>query len=436
MRRGIAVIAAASMLMGLTAGMSFSAAAYEVDELKVAIWDNNQLAGIQEIADEWSEQSGVKVQIDVVNWDNYWTLLEAGASDQSGMPDVFWMHSNVAQMYMENDILLPLDDYIAADDQIDLANYYEGVTELFTRKDNNVVYALPKDHDTIALLYNKAIFDKYGVDYPTDDWTWEDVRDAAKAITEAGEADGVYGYAINTSNNQDGWYNLVYDYGGNIVGEDHKSTELGSDEAKAGMEMMRQILEYAAPQTMVAETGTDSLFQSNVIGMITQGSWMINSFYTAEAHDDYAWAMLPYADVDGNGQCDDGERWSCYNGLGWAAKSEVKDPQCAYDLISWFCQEPQQKKQAELGVTMAGFKGISEDFANAFPGMDVSAFTKIEDEGNLYFRPYTRKTTVWEDAIQQQGGMLDAWLDPTNPDTMATACDNCAKIIEDAIAAE
>jgi hypothetical protein len=43
---------------------------------------------------------------------------------------------------------------------------------------------------------------------------------------------------------------------------------------------------------------------------------------------------------------------------------------------------------------------------------------------------------VWEDAIQQQGGMLDAWLDPTNPDTMATACDNCAKIIEDAIAAE
>ena len=37
MRRGIALIAAASMLVGLTAGMSFSASAYEVDELKVAI---------------------------------------------------------------------------------------------------------------------------------------------------------------------------------------------------------------------------------------------------------------------------------------------------------------------------------------------------------------------------------------------------------------
>ena len=436
MRRSIAIIAAASMLMGLTAGMSFSAAAYEVDELKVAIWDNNQLAGIQQIADEWTEESGVKVQIDVVNWDNYWTLLEAGASDQSGMPDVFWMHSNVAQMYMENDILLPLDEYIEADDQIDLANYYEGVTELFTRKDNGVVYALPKDHDTIALLYNKAIFDKYGVDYPTDDWSWDDVLAAATAITEAGKDDGVYGYAINTSNNQDGWYNIVYDYGANIVGEDHKSTLIGSDEAKAGMEKMRQILEVAAPQTTVAETGTDSLFQSGLVGMITQGSWMINSFYKAENSADYAWALLPYGDANGNGECDEGERWSCYNGLGWAASYQVADPDAAYSLISWFCNEENQKKQAELGVTMAGMPGVSEEFANAFPGMDVSAFDKIEEVGQLYFRPYTRNTTVWEDAIQQAGAFLDAWQDPTNPDTMANACDAAKMIIEDAIANE
>lgn len=420
----------------MAAGFTVNASAYDVDEIKVAIWDNNQLAGLQQIADEWTKESGVKVQIDVVDWDNYWTLLEAGATDQSGMPDVFWMHSNVAQMYMENDILLKLDDYIKADDKIDLSKYYEGVTDLFTRDDNKSVYALPKDHDTIALLYNKAIFDKYKVDCPTDDWTWEDVRDAAKAISEAGKDDGVYGYAVNTSNNQDGWYNLIYDYGGNVVGEDHKSTEIGSDKSKAGMEMMRQILQYSAPQATVAETGTDSLFQSGVVGMITQGSWMINSFYTAENHADYYWSMLPYADLNGNGKCDDGERWSCYNGLGWAAKSEVKDPQAAYDLISWFCQEAQQKEQAKLGVTMSGMKGISDEFANAFDGMDVSAFTKIEEEGSLYFRPYTRNTTVWEDALQKEGAMLDAWLDPTNPDTMSKACDNCQKIIEDAIAAE
>ena len=435
MRKGIALVCAASMLVGMTAGMSFSAAAYEVDELKVAIWDNNQLAGIQEIADEWTAESGGKVQIDVVDWDNYWTLLEAGASDQSGMPDVFWMHSNVAQMYMENDILLNLDDYIAADDNIDLANYYEGVTDLFTRDDNGSVYALPKDHDTIALLYNKAIFDEYGVDYPTDDWTWEDVRDAAKAITEASEGK-VYGYAINTSNNQDGWYNLIYDYGAQVITDDHKGTTIGSDAGKAGMEMMRKILTVSAPQATVAETGTDSLFQSNLVGMITQGSWMINSFYKAESHADYKWAMMPYADVNGNGACDKGERWSAYNGLGWAISASCANPDAAYSLISYFCSEAGQKKQAELGVTMAGYKGVSEEFANAFEGMDVSPFVRIEEEGDLYFRPYTRNTTVWEDALQQQGAFLDPWQDPSDPAKMAAACDNAQKIIEDAIANE
>ena len=404
-------------------------------ELQVNIWDNNQLAGLQQIADEWTEESGVKVKINVVDWDNYWTLLEAGASGGQ-MPDVFWMHSNTAQMYMENDLLLNLDDYIAKDDAIDLANYYEGIVELYNRDDNGSQYALPKDHDTIALLYNKAIFDKYGVEYPTDDWTWEDVRDAAAKITEAGKADGVYGYAINTSNNQDGWYNIIYDYGGQVITDDHKGTTIGSDEAKAGMEMLRQILEVAAPQTVVAETGTDSLFNSGLTAMITQGSWMINTFYKAEHHDDYAWAMLPYADVNGNGQCDKGERYSAYNGLGWAAAANTANPDAAYSLISYFCSEKAQKEQAALGVTMAGMKGVSEDFANAFEGMDVSAFTRAEEEGDLFFRPYTRNTTVWEDALQQNGGFLDAWLNPSDPAVMAKACDNAQKIIEDAIAAE
>ena len=404
-------------------------------ELQVNIWDNNQLAGLQQIADEWTEESGVKVKINVVDWDNYWTLLEAGASGGQ-MPDVFWMHSNTAQMYMENDLLLNLDDYIAKDDAIDLANYYEGVVELYNRDDNGSQYALPKDHDTIALLYNKAIFDKYGVEYPTDDWTWEDVRDAATKISEAGKADGIYGYAINTSNNQDGWYNIIYDYAGQVITEDHKGTTIGSDEAKAGMEMLRQILEVAAPQTVVAETGTDSLFNSGLTAMITQGSWMINTFYKAEHHDDYAWAMLPYADVNGNGQCDKGERYSAYNGLGWAAAANTANPDAAYSLISYFCSEKAQKEQAALGVTMGGMKGVSEDFANAFEGMDVSAFTRAEEEGDLFFRPYTRNTTVWEDALQQNGGFLDAWLNPSDPAVMAKACDNAQKIIEDAIAAE
>jgi multiple sugar transport system substrate-binding protein len=401
--------------------------------LSVNIWDNNQLAGLQKIADEWTAESGIPVNINVVEWDSYWTLLEAGASGGE-IPDVFWMHSNTAQMYMENEILLDLDDYIAADDSINLDDYYPGITELYSSGGKQ--YALPKDHDTIALLYNQEIFDRYNVEAPTDDWSWDDVYEAAAKITEAGKADGIYGYAADTSNDQDFWYNLVYGYGGFIVDTDHKTVGIASDASKAGMEMVRKIISVSTPQTIVTETGTDSLFQSNLCAMITQGSWMINAFYTAEGAANYKWVEIPYSDANGNGTCDDGERVSCYNGLGWAAAANTDNPDAAYSLISYFCSKEGQTKQAELGITMAGMPGVSDAFAGAFEGMDVSAFIKVEENGTLFFRPYSRNSIAWSQPITQAGALLDAWQNPTDPAAMSTACDNAARIMEQAIANE
>ena len=228
---------------------------------------------------------------------------------------------------------------------------------------------------------------------------------------------------------------MRYDYGAQVITDDHKGTTIGSDEGKAGMEMCRKLLTVGAPQSVVAETGTDSLFMSGKCAMITQGSWMINAFYTAEHHADYAWALLPYADLNGNGACDDGERYSAYNGLGWAASARTEHPDECASLIEYFCSEEGQLLQAEYGVTMAGMVGVSEAFANAFPGMDVSAFTKAEDY-NLFFRPYTRNTVAWEDPIQQAGAFLDAWQNPNDAALMAQACDNAQMIIEEAIADE
>lgn len=171
-----------------------SGSGYSASELTVNIWDNNQLDGLQKIADAWTETSGVKVKINVITWTEYWTLLEAGASGGE-MPDLFWMHINEAEKYMSADMLLNMDEYIAADDSIDLSNYYEGIVDIYSKDGSQ--FALPKDHDTIALLYNKAIFDKYGVDYPTDDRTWDDYAAAAAEIMEKGSADGIYGTAMN-----------------------------------------------------------------------------------------------------------------------------------------------------------------------------------------------------------------------------------------------
>jgi len=424
------MIAAVMILTAAFAEVSFAEeTGYSVSELNVAIWDNNQLEGLQQIADEWSETSGVKVNINVINWNEYWTLLAAGA--QGGqLPDVFWMHINESQQYMDAEMLLNLDEYIAADDKIDLSNYYEGIVDLYSN--NGSQYALPKDHDTIAVIYNKSLFDKYGVEYPNDDWSFEDYAAAAKAITEAGKEDGVYGTAMNTNDGQDGWYNLIYDFGGKLISEDNTTSGMDDPQTIAAMTWLAdELIPYMPTQVMMSESDPDLMFMTGMVAMMMQGSWMVNTFYTAEYADDYAWSMIPYYDANGNGSEDEGERCSLYNGLGWAAAANTQDPQAAYDLIAAFCSEEGQMKQSELGVTMAAYKGCSEAFVTAFDGMDLTPFLKVEEVGTLIQHPASVYTTRWENAFTS--GLISAWQ---NPDTMADVCVQLASEMNDILAEE
>ena len=164
-------VAMVGMFAACGGGSSDSGSGDASGAITINIWDANQQEGIQEICNDWTAQGNPEVKVEVIDWDNYWTLLEAGASGGE-LPDVFWMHSDYAQIYMENDVLLDLTEYIEKDG-IDLGQYYPDITAIY--QSDGKTYALPKDHDTIALLYNKALFDEAGVDYPTYDWTYEDM---------------------------------------------------------------------------------------------------------------------------------------------------------------------------------------------------------------------------------------------------------------------
>ncbi len=406
----------------LAAAMVVSAAGCgkkEADNtIRVAIWDNNQLAGLEETANEWGKENGYQVEFDVLGWDSYWTMLEAGVSGGE-MPDVFWMHSNNALKYESSGILLPLNDYID-EAGVDMSNYFDGITELYTL--DGVHYGMPKDHDTIAVVYNKAIFDKYDVDYPNDSWTWEDFADAAQEITDKGKADGVFGTYCNVGNNQDTWYNIVYSYGGEIINDEKTASGYDNEKTIEAMKFVADKILPACPTPdAMASTGGDTMFLSGLVGMICQGSWCVNNFYNTDNSSDYAWAKLPYTDRNGNGKCEKEERCSIYNGLGWSIYSKTDKKDAAWSLISAFSSKEGQEKQSELGVTMAAYKGMSEPFAKAYSGMDISPFVDIEDEGTLVFRPYSKSTGTWESDVSDT--LVEAW---NNPDKMEEVLKKCA----------
>ena len=52
------------------------------------------------------------------------------------------------------------------------------------------------------------MFDEAGVEYPNAEWTWDDFYEAAKKLTK--DDGSQWGYGINTGNNQDSYYNMIY----------------------------------------------------------------------------------------------------------------------------------------------------------------------------------------------------------------------------------
>ncbi len=391
----------------------------EGGELSISIWDTNQEPGINEILADFTEETGIKTKLTVVKWDEYWTMLEAGAQGGS-LPDVFWMHSNESERYMSNDMLLDLTDKIAESDVIDPANYPEDIWGLYTHEDK--YYAVPKDVDTIALWYNKTMFDEAEMEYPTADWTWDDMFEAAKKLTK--DDGSQYGLALRNDNNQAGYYNMIYDNGGFVINDD--KTESGWDDPKT-IEAMEQVEEFIKAGIMpsmetMSENGEDVLFQSGKVAMVLQGSWMLAAYrdneYTAENCD---CVELPKSATTDR-------RVSIYNGLGWAASASGSNTENAWKLIEYLGSEAAQKKQAELGVTMSAYTGTSDAWADS-ADFNLEAYLNMMDD--MVIRPYSKSTVTWEN---EDNEILKEVY--TGDKSMADACKEMADQMNEKLAEE
>ena len=387
--------------------------------LSVTIWDSNQEPGLTQIMNDFTEKTGIKTKVSVVKWDEYWTLLESGAQGGS-LPDVFWMHSNESERYMSNDMLLDLTDKIADSSEIDPANYPEDIWGLYTYDDK--YYAVPKDVDTIALWYNKTLFDEAGLEYPTADWTWDDVTEAAKKLTK--DDGSQYGLAMGNGSNQDGYYNMVYDNGGYIINDD--KTQSGWDDPKTieAMQTMEGWINDGVMPSLetMSENGNDVLFESGKVAMITQGSWMLAAYrdneYTAANCD---CVELPKSATTGR-------RASIYNGLGWAASATTEHPDEAWQLIEYLGSKEAQEKQAELGVTMSAYTGTSDAWAKS-ADFNLQAYLNMMDD--MVIRPYSRTTVTWENEDSEI--MKDVF---SGDKTMEEACKAMADQMNECLADE
>lgn len=351
-------------------------------EISYAIWDSGQEPGIRKIADKFEEKNpDIKVNIQVVDWDNYWTMLEAGATGGS-LPDTFWMHSNEIYRYGSNEMLLPLDDYLAKSKDAKLENFPDGLNEIYNI--NGKQYAVPKDFDTIGLWYNKKMFDEAGIAYPDDTWDWDKLKEVAKKLTKSDGSQ--YGFGAGLSN-QEGYYNFIYQNGGSVITDDMKSGYDNPKTVEALDYYFSFVKEKLSPSLTVDKERAEA-FQNGQVAMSLFGSWNLSGF-TA---NDY---IRENADVAVLPKGPDGTRATIFNGLGNAIAANTENPEASWKWVEYLSSKEAQEMQASLGVAISAYKGAADTWVDSNKDFAIKNYVDMLDYAQI--RPYSQATLKWED---------------------------------------
>lgn len=357
-----------------------------------AIWDKNQEPGMRAIADAFeAENPGIKVNVEVTGWDEYWTKLEA-AGTGGVLPDVFWMHINNFQKYAGAGLLEPVNSAVEADADVDFANFPAGLVDLYTLDD--ATYAIPKDFDTIGLWYNKTMFDAKGIAYPDATWDWNKLVEVAAELTDA--ANGIYGFAAPLDAQQ-GYYNFIYQNGGSVLSEDKKTSGFDQPATMDALQFYIDMIykEKVSPtfETLV-ETSNTNLFESGKVAMILQGSWMVtelkNNEYT-NANCDVA--VIPQGK----------EKASIYNGLGNVVAANSPNKEAALKFLMFTGTKEGNLLQAENGSAIPAYNDTQQPWIDYTTDFSLGVYVDMLDYAVTY--PTTKSRSKWDpienDAMRQ-----------------------------------
>lgn len=181
----------------ITAGlMPFAATIASAETINWALWDWDKTAYYKPLIKAFeAKYPDIKVTYTDLGSADYNTMLMTQLSGGGSDLDVVQVKDipGYANLMKSNAIISLNDDIKKAG--ID-ASAYGGLIEELTVEGNT--YALPFRSDSWILYYNKDLFDKAGIAYPSNDMTWDQFADTARKVTSGFGANKNYGALFHT----------------------------------------------------------------------------------------------------------------------------------------------------------------------------------------------------------------------------------------------
>jgi multiple sugar transport system substrate-binding protein len=317
--------------------------AQDATQVRALMWSNNatidghfedRVAAFNE-----AHQGQIQVNLEFLPYDQYWQKLQLAYASGDIYDVYFW--DVQAYGHFKRDLILNLQPMIDEAGALDPAEY---PVELFApwKLDGENMYAMPENFQTFALYYNKELFDADGIALPTEEWTYDDAVEAAKALTKR-DGDRVNQWGMNLGNLAIWWGLQTVSWAkGDAFFDNYlepTTFQFSNPTNVETLDFVRALVNdhQVAPKPSVVEQNSDITgFASGRVGFVIDGSWSISGF----AELPFEWGIAPSPLVVD-------KRVVPYWIGGWVIAKDSQVAEAAFEWARWSGNEYQEQMAAE-----------------------------------------------------------------------------------------
>jgi len=379
---------ATGMAVALTAAVSGATVAQEPTTIRYFTFSAapDYLDELDQMIAVFEEQNpDIQVEVESAPFADYFTLLQTQVAGGDA-PDAFELNFENFVTFANKGTLADLGPMIEADSDLDTSAYYQKAFDAFSV--DGTQYGLPESYSTVLLFYNQDVFDELGLEYPTDDWTWDDERAAAEAIAASG--DDIWGHFAGVHFWE--FYKAAAQNGCDFFGADGAVTVNDAGCVEALQFMIDYVNDGVQPSA--AEMGGVSdgdMFANGELGMITTGTWMFPTFESA----DFDWDVVV---EPGNVQ---GGSHFFAEGVGVSSTSDKQD--AAYRWLRFFTssdEAAQIRVDAAWALPTLTDETLFESYLAAEQPANREAVLKSLE--NVVVPPVIERQAEMQDALNAQ----------------------------------
>jgi multiple sugar transport system substrate-binding protein len=315
------------------------------------------------------------------------TNLAAGTEADVFYADIFWIDS-----LMKTGKLLALDDYMAKSG-VKKEDFVPTLINAFSY--NGKTYGIPKDFNTLGLVYNKDLFKAAGVAEPTNDWTWDQLKDAAKKLTSG----SVVGLSLPADAAR--FVPFLWQAGGDLA-------NINNDKGQAAVDFYTAFEAKDGTSKLPSELGmgwAGEAFEKGKAAMVFEGGWLPADLNNNFKSVNYGVVQMPKGSAG---------KSNLIFTVSYSLSAKSKNPNAAWALANYLTGKDNQSKVLKAGFALPTRQALSSEITNQnskaiFDGAPygkpfnyASANTgKVNDEINKALESVMLKKSSVKDALDK-----------------------------------